>query len=308
MAPHEVPLSQCNSHLNACNASAFAWAGWNARWSAMRFARQAVSPLMNQARLRASAVFRDTSKKSLPTQPINTFARGSRCSPSTARTSRRRSANISSRNRTSNASPEAQCRASPKVLPRSWTRLPNGSSNGDAAQRDCATRIHGPGAARTSSRSPVSGYITERNACRPHGAAGDAALFCRRSLDRLDFRRSVSKRFGKNQSRRPRDTHRRHLPRSQLRRPCELHLSASGHDDAHRARAADFPESRIETHAGDVRKRGAPGARGETQLVIPASGVLQSGARQVVSSIAVTAISNRARYNLAHAPAKTSWS
>src|SRR5436309_1597769 len=122
-------------------------------------------------------------------------------------------------------------------------------------------RIHGPSAAGTSSRfSRLRLHHRAERFAESHRAAGDAALFRRRSLNRLDFRRSVSERSGKNQSWRPGKPHRGHLPRPQLRRPCELHLSASGYDDTHGTRSADFPESRLETHARNVRKLCAPGA------------------------------------------------
>jgi len=69
---------------------------------------------------------------------------------------------------------------------------------------NCQAGIHGQVQSETGSESPVSGYITERNALPNLAVQPETRLYTVADFPPFGSRRSLSKRFGKDQGRRSR--------------------------------------------------------------------------------------------------------
>jgi multidrug efflux pump subunit AcrA (membrane-fusion protein) len=82
--------------------------------------------------------------------------------------------------------------------------------------------------------SPVSGFITERNALPSVAVQPEMRLYTIADLSTVWVQdASLSKRPRTNQGWRRRHAHRGHLSRTYIQRSCELHLSATRHGHAH---------------------------------------------------------------------------
>jgi len=198
-------------------------------------------------------------------------------------TSRRRSANIWSRNRTSNASPVAQCRASRKVQPRFWTRLLNDSSNGGVPPHEIA-RLESTGQVQQELQvdSPVSGYITERNALANLTVQPETRLYSVADLSTVwifaeVFQNDLGRIKVGDRATLTVDTY---PGRNFEGRVNFIYPQVDMTTRTARVRLI-FPNPRLKLTPG-MFVNAVLQARAGTQLVIPASGVLQSGTRQVV--------------------------
>jgi len=103
--------------------------------------------------------------------------------------------------------------------------------------------------------SPVSGYITERNALPNMYVQPETKLYTVRSLHGVGLCGNIPERYGKDQNRRSCHRHDGRISWARVSRPSQFPLAPSGYDNAYPARPARLSESRHEIDAGHVRER-----------------------------------------------------